>query len=118
MKSLALINRSGPQGNLDGRESLELVLASASYDTPLAVFFIGDSLYQLLPDQQAELSGAKNYSKMFGLLELYDVETIYFCAESLRQRGLSPDELLLNAEVLTQGEINEKLSQYDYVLSF
>lgn len=118
MKSLAIINQSAPHGDIGGRESLDLVLASASYDTPLALFFIGDGLWQLVPGQQPSLAGAKNYSKTFGLLELYDVDTIYLCEQSLAQRGLEADDLLLDGELLSPAAINDKLSQFDHVLSF
>ena len=118
MKSLAIINSRPPHGDISGRESLDLVLASASYDTPLALFFVGDGLWQLQAGQQPANAGAKDFSKTLGLLELYDVEQIFFCGDSLAQRGLSADSLLVEGEVLTPAEINHKLSQFEHVLSF
>lgn len=118
MKSLAIVNHSAPHGTSNGRESLDLVLASASYDTPLGVFFVGDGVWQLMPGQQSELAGAKNYSKTFGLLEMYDVEDIYFCGHSLEERGLTEDDLLIEGLVLQPGELTDKLSQFDHVLSY
>ncbi|NRA56284.1 MAG: sulfurtransferase complex subunit TusC [Gammaproteobacteria bacterium] len=118
MKNLAVINSSAPYGTSNYRESIDLLLANASYDRPVALFFVGDGLYQLLKDQAPASNGAKDISKMFGLLGLYDIEDIYFCQQSLTERNLDPQSLLIVGEVLTPQQWFAQLARYDQVVNF
>jgi len=118
MKNLAVINSSAPYGCSNYRESIDLLLANASYDRPVALFFVGDGLYQLLNNQAPETIEAKDISKMFGLLDLYDIEDIYFCQQSLTQRNLDPQSLLVEGEVLSPQQWFAQLARYDQVVNF
>ncbi|NRA71741.1 MAG: sulfurtransferase complex subunit TusC [Gammaproteobacteria bacterium] len=118
MKTLAVLNSSAPFGNDNFRESIDLLLANASYDRPVALFFYGDGLYQLIPNQQPVQVDAKDISKMFGLLDLYDIEDIFICQHSLQERHLDAGSLIIDGQVLNSVDWLAKLSQYDQVVSF
>jgi len=118
MKNLAVINSSAPYGRSNYRESIDLLLANASYDRPVALYFTGDGLYQLVKNQTANAIDAKDISKMFGLLDLYDIEDIYFCQQSLIERNLDPNNLLITGEVLTSQQWFTKLASSDQVVNF
>ena len=118
MKDLAIINSTAPFGNINYRESLDMLLANASFDRPVALFFSGDGLYQIMATTNAKLTGNKDLSKTYGLLDLYDIEQIYFCADSLRVRNITPQQLILAGEVLTATQWFEKLSQFEQVINF
>jgi tRNA 2-thiouridine synthesizing protein C len=118
MKTLAVINSSAPYGSSNYRESLDLLLANASYDRPVALFFFGDGLYQLLDNQAPEVISAKDTSKMFGLLDLYDIEQIYFCQQSLNERNINPDTLIVEGEILAPAKWFATLATFDQVVNF
>lgn len=118
MKSLAIINQTAPFGVNNYRESLDMVLANASYDRPVALFFQDDGVFQLLKNTQAELTGNKDLSKTYGLLELYDIEDVYVCSESLAERGLTQDNLNVDAITMSPQQWLEKLATFDQSLSF
>ncbi len=94
------------------------MLANASYDRPVALFFYGDGLYQLISNQAPDAIAAKDISKMFGLLDLYDIEYVFFCQQSLAQRNIDSARLIINGETLDQADWFEKLNAFDQVVSF
>lgn len=118
MKTLAVINSSAPYGNHNYRESIDLLLANASYDRPVALFFFGDGLYQLLNNQTPGAIASKDIGKMYGLLELYDIEEVYFCLQSLTERHIDKSSLIIDGKDLDQGEWFERLATFDQVVNF
>jgi len=118
VKSLAIINKSAPFGGISYRESLDMALANASYDRPIAIFFSDDGLFQLHQGTDGTLTGNKELSKTFGLLEMYDVEEIYFCQQSLTARGLSDQDLIIDGQCLTPSQWFAKLTQFDQLITF
>lgn len=79
-----------PHGTAAGREGLDALLATSALTDDLAVFFIADGVFQLLPGQKPDAVLARDYIATFKLLGLYDIEQCWVCAASLRERGLDP----------------------------
>ena len=119
MKSVAFIFRSAPHGSSAGREGLDALLATSALSDDIGVFFIGDGVLQLQPDQQPEQVLARNHIATFRVLPLYDIEACFLCAESVRERGLPPDNRwVIDVEMLEPDALGEKLKYYDTVLTF
>ena len=55
---------------------------------------------------------------MLKLFDLYDIEQVFVCADSLAQRGLGQADLVIAAERLEPAEIKLKLHQASKLLSF
>ncbi|MFA3792242.1 sulfurtransferase complex subunit TusC [Aliiglaciecola sp. SL4] len=117
MKSLAIINQSGPITNNAGQESVDLVLASASFGQDVSVFFVDDGVFQLLNTQKPEELAHKHFAKSFGAFEFYDVENIFVCKESLQKRGLEKAQLNVSCQLLTQTELNAQLQKSDNIIT-
>ena len=118
MQSLAIINQTAPFGNNNYRESLDMLLANASYDRPVALFFQGDGVYQLLSNTKASLTGNKDLTKTYGLLALYDIEEVFVCSDSLQLRNIDADSLSIDVLSLDNAQWFEKLASYDQSMSF
>ncbi|MCG3865374.1 MULTISPECIES: sulfurtransferase complex subunit TusC [unclassified Photobacterium] len=118
MNSLGFIFRTSPHGNNSGREGLDAVLASSAYTEALALYFIDDGVFQLLKQQQPQAILSRDYIATFKMLELYDVENIYVNAESLHARGLTTDDLIIDAIVCDQTQLIEKMHQCRQLLTF
>jgi tRNA 2-thiouridine synthesizing protein C len=98
------------------RESLDLIFALAAVDHQVSVIFGGDAVYQLIKaDDSAELM-VKDVRRSFKLFELYDIEDLYICADSLRQRKLQANELLLDVKPLDCAELSQLLSSQQHVI--
>ncbi|MBS0848302.1 sulfurtransferase complex subunit TusC [Citrobacter sp. JGM124] len=119
MKRIAFVFHSSPHGTSAGREGLDALLATSALSDDPGVFFIGDGVLQLLPDQQPERVLARNHIATFRVLPLYDIESCFLCATSARERGLSQDtQWVIDVDMLELDGLHEKLSQYDTVLTF
>lgn len=118
MKSLGFVFSNAPHGTSSGREGLDAVLATSAYSEDLNLFFIADGVFQLLKNQQPEQILCRDYIATFKMLELYDIENIYVCRQSLAERGIDESELLIDTEVLEPGAITAKLQQCQRILSY
>ena len=117
-KKLLFIIRHSPYGNLLARESLDAVLATSVYEQALSVLFLDDGVFQLLTQQTTESNTQKNISKLLSAFPLYDINTVFVCQSSLRQRGLDTTALCLAAQPLNSDEIQTFMKQQDQLICF
>lgn len=119
MRRVAFVFRSAPHGSSAGREGLDALLATSALSDDPGVFFIGDGILQLQPEQHPEQILARDYIATFRVLPLYDIESCFLCAASARERGLAVESnWVIEVAALEPDALREKLSQYDVVLTF
>ncbi len=118
IKKFMFINRKAPYGTIYALESLEVVLISAAFDQDVSLVFSDDGVFQLKKDQDPESIGMKNFSRTYRALEGYDVEKLYVDKESMEERGLTEDDLLVDVEMLSKEELGNLMNEQDVVLSF
>lgn len=118
MNSIGFVFKTSPHGSNSGREGLDAVLASSAYTEDLALYFLGDGVFQLLKHQQPQAILSRDYIATFKMLELYDIENVYVCAQSLSVRGLCSDDLLIDVIVLEKQTLVEQLHQCQQLLTF
>jgi len=117
VKRFMYVNRRAPYGTIYALECLEVVLITAAFEQFESLVFIDDGVFQLKKDQDTTGIGMKNFSKTYRALDDYDVERIYVEKESLEARGLTADDLVIPAEILTTDELREIMAQQDVVFS-
>ena len=71
-----------------------------------------------MPNQQAELAGSKDYVSVFKAFELYEIETILACKQSLVALGIKQQELAIDVQVAEADAISKALVHADEVLVF
>jgi len=119
MKSVAFVFNSAPHGASAGREGLDALLAMSALTEEIGVFFLGDGVFQLLANQRPGDILARDYIATFRVLPLYDIEQLWLCAASLRERGLSAsNSFILDAQPLEPDALRECLHRYDVVMTF
>ncbi|HIB0147014.1 TPA: sulfurtransferase complex subunit TusC [Escherichia coli] len=119
MKRIAFVFSTAPHGTTAGREGLDALLATSALTDDLAVFFIADGVFQLLPGQKPDAVLARDYIATFKLLGLYDIEQCWICAASLRERGLYPQTpFVVEATPLEADALRRELANYDVILRF
>ncbi|MEQ9948486.1 sulfurtransferase complex subunit TusC [Pectobacterium aroidearum] len=119
MKRVAFVFTHSPHGSASGREGLDALLAMSALTEEIGVFFIGDGVLQLLPQQQPDQILMRNYIATFGVLPLYDIDSCYLCEASVHQRGLNIDtDWVLDVELLAPEAWRSKLASYHSILSF
>jgi tRNA 2-thiouridine synthesizing protein C len=117
-KRILIVCRKAPYGNSLAREALDIALATSVFDQTLALLFMGDGVWQLMPGQDSMGIPNKNHSKQLSALPLYDVNDIYIDSEALAHRKLDADTLILPAKPLATKDIGQFIDSFDTVLSF
>ena len=117
---LAFLFRTAPHGNAISREGLDALLASTAFcdEEEIGVFFIDDGVLNLLDGQNPELLLQKDFIRTFKLLDLYDIEQRFVCADSLDQYNLQAEQLIISAEKIDRTSLINKLSQAEKVFTF
>ena len=72
----------------------------------------------LLDGQNPELLLQKDFIRTFKLLDLYDIEQRFVCADSLDQYNLNTEQLIISAEKIDRTSLINKLSQAEKVFTF
>lgn len=117
---LAFLFRTAPHGNAVSREGLDALLAATAFcdEEDIGVFFIDDGALNLLDGQNPELLLQKDFIRTFKLLDLYDIEQRFVCADSLDQYNLQAEQLIISAEKIDRTSLINKLSQAEKVFTF
>ena len=117
---LAFLFRTAPHGNAISREGLDALLAATAFcdEEEIGVFFIDDGILNLLDGQNPELLLQKDFIRTFKLLDLYDIEQRFVCADSLDQYNLQAEQLIISAEKIDRTSLINKLSQAEKVFTF
>ena len=117
---LAFLFRTAPHGNAISREGLDALLAATAFcdEEDIGVFFIDDGVLNLLDGQNPELLLQKDFIRTFKLLDLYDIEQRFVCADSLDQYNLNTEQLIISAEKIDRTSLINKLRQAEKVFTF
>ena len=117
---LAFLFRTAPHGNAISREGLDALLAATAFcdEEEIGVFFIDDGVLNLRDGQNPELLLQKDFIRTFKLLDLYDIEQRFVCADSLDQYNLQTEQLIISAEKIDRTSLINKLSQAEKVFTF
>ena len=117
---LAFLFRTAPHGNAISREGLDALLAATAFcdEEEIGVFFVDDGVLNLLDGQNPELLLHKDFIRTFKLLDLYDIEQRFICADSLDQYNLHAEQLIISAEKIDRTLLINKLSQAEKVFTF
>ena len=110
--------RKPPYGSSAGEEALEAILASSVFEPTLTVLFEGDGVLLLLAGQQADALGARDLAANWTALPVYDVEDLRVHEPSLRQRGLSRADLILDVVLVDDAQMAALIAQADQILGF
>ena len=118
VKKFMYVNRRAPYGTVYALESLEVVLIGAAFDQDVSVVFIDDGVFEIQKGQETAEIGMKNFSPTYRALEMYDVEKLYVSKESLAERGLTEDDILVDVEVLPDSRIADLMDEQDVIFTF
>jgi tRNA 2-thiouridine synthesizing protein C len=116
-KRFLYVNRKAPYGTVYAIEVLEMILIAAMFEQDVHVAFLDDGVYQLRKGQTPAVLEMKDFSKTYRALEDYGVEKIYLEKESMEERGLTTDDLVIPAAVLERKDMISLMDSMDVILS-
>lgn len=115
-KKIAIVNTQSSFNTPVARESVDLALIFGAFDHQVSVFFIENAVYQLIKGQNPESLDGKDFLATMKAFELYDIEQVLCCSDSLSERAIDPAGLINDVELAGSGQIAELLHQFDHVL--
>lgn len=118
---LAFIFTQPPFGTAISREGLDALLAASAFcaEDEIAICFLNDGVFNLLPQQQPTHILQKDHISTFKLIDLYELNECFICEESITQRGLRSAEWILpNAKITTQTDLFAILAHAEKILTF
>lgn len=117
---LAFLFRTTPHGTAQSREGLDALLAATAFcdEDDIGVFFLDDGIFNLLSNQNPERLLQKDFIRTFKLLDLYEIEHRFICAESLQKWGIEEEQLVISAQKIDRTTLFAKLNQAEKLLTF
>jgi len=115
---VAIIMRKAPYGSVYTAEGFRTIMGVAVFELDISVVFADDGVYALVKDQRPDKLDMKPLGDGFPMLEDFGVSKFYVHDKSLAERGLSADDLVVPAQVVSSAEVAEILEANGKVLPF
>ena len=117
-KKIFCVIQQGPYGNSRGKEALDFILAAAAIEQPINIAFINDGIWQLKTQQDVSVIGEKSFTDTYKALPLYGIQNIFVTKESLNERQLTFNDLIIPVTIITQTKLAELFNQQDIIITF
>jgi tRNA 2-thiouridine synthesizing protein C len=116
-KTLTFLARQAPYGSSKPKACQDMVLSASVFEQDINYVFMDDGVYQLLKHQRPDGIPAKNVSAALTALELYGVTNVFVDIDSLQERGLAAEDLLLVVELCDSARICDLIHASDMVFA-
>lgn len=114
-KRFLFLQRRSPAEGQRAFEALDAALTAAAFDQSVRLLFLDDGVWQLKRGQQA--SDGRNPMALLGGLDVYDVVTPPMVeAESLQERGLREEDLMIPVALVWRRQVPEILEECELSL--
>jgi tRNA 2-thiouridine synthesizing protein C len=115
-KRFLFLNRHPPHNGGYAAEMLDIALIAASFDQQVHLAFLDDGVFQLVRGQRPDAIGRRDFAAQFFDLAEYDIDQVWVERESLDERGLSEEALMIPATVVPRTELVALMSEADVVI--
>lgn len=115
-KSYLIVCDRPPYSSYAMFECLDMAMSAAAFDMPVEVLLRGDGVYAALQGQSPSELKQKDLSKRLSALEIYGVDAIYVCRESLDDRKLAPDGLVASVQLMDPAQVSAITARADLVV--
>ncbi|AEG00093.1 sulfurtransferase complex subunit TusC [Methylomonas methanica] len=116
MKRYLFVMRHLPHVSSHVQETLDQILTTAAFDQSVAVLFLDDGVFQLKTRQDSQVMVLKNTAAIFTALELYEIKDVFVEAESLADRGVGLDDLILPVRTIPRADVNALIRCQDVIV--
>jgi tRNA 2-thiouridine synthesizing protein C len=116
--TVAVLLRKAPYGTVYTAEGLRSILGIGVFEMDVTVVCVDDGVYALVKDQDPAELDMKPLGAAFPSLPDFGVERFYVHDRSLSERGLTPDDLVIDAESVDDAGVAKLLESSKIVLPF
>ncbi len=118
MNKVAVLLRKPPYGSVYTAEAFRTIMGIAVFELDICVVFVDDGVFALVKEQHPEKLDMKPLGDGFPMLKDFNVNRFVIHDQSLAERGLKPEDLVLEAELADSAKIAQILGEYEKVLPF
>ena len=118
MEKVVVMLRKAPYGSVYTAEAFRTIMGIAVFEMDICVVFIDDGVFSLVKDQNPEKLDMKPLGDGFPMLKEFNVNRFVVHDESLSERGLTVDDLVLDVELANSSQVSEIIKDYGRVLPF
>lgn len=118
MNKVIVLLRKAPYGSVYSAEAFRTIMGIAVFEMDICVAFIDDGVYTLIKDQNPEKLDMKPLGDGFPMLKDFNVERFVVHEGSLAERGFSPSDLVVDAEIVDDAGFAAIINEYQRVLPF
>lgn len=115
---VAMLMRKAPYGSVYPAEGFRAMMGVAVFELSLCVVFLDDGVFSLLKGQDPSALDMKPLGEGFASLPDVGITEFYVHDQSLAERGLRAEDLVLQAKVVSGAEIDGILAGCSAVLPF
>ncbi len=111
-----LVLRSMPFDGLQVQEAIEQLLTLAAFEQAASVLFLEDGVWVLKQGQQPRPLGYKNLHGLVQSLDLYDIGPLWVEKESLLERGLTEEDLIVPVKTIERSHVPRLMAKHEHLL--
>lgn len=116
--TVAVVMRRAPYGSVYSAEGFRSIMGIGVFEMDVSVIFVDDGVYVLVQGQDPAALDMKPLGDGFPMLEDFGIRKFYVHDQSLAERGLTPEDLVMKVEILDSSSIADLLETSGMVLPF
>lgn len=117
-QKVAILMRKAPYGSVYTAEGLRSIMGIGVFELDISVIFVDDGVYALVKGQNPAALDMKPLGDSFPMLSEFGVTRFYVHEPSLRERGLTPADLVMEVELLDDEGVARALRESGVILPF
>ena len=110
--------RKAPYGSVYTAEGFRSTMGIGVFEMDISVVFVDDGVYALVKGQNPAGLDMKPLGDGFPMLEDFGVSKFYVHGRSLEERGLTPDDLVMDVEIVDDAGVSAVMASSGLVLPF
>ncbi len=115
---VAILMRKAPYGTVYTAEGLRTLMGIGVFEMDISVLYVDDGVYALVKGQDPQALDMKPLGDAFPALVDFGVTKFYAHDESLAERGLTREDLVLDVQVVDGAKIAEIMASCGKVVPF
>lgn len=107
-----------PYGTVYAAEAIRTIMGLAAFEVNVEILFIHDGVFVALKDQKPKNVEMKSLGDILPNLKEMDIKNFYVYEESLTERNITMDQLVMDVKLCNADNIEQLLDQYDHIIPF
>ena len=116
--TVAVLMRKAPYGSVYTAEGFRSMMGIGVFEMDVNVVFVDDGVYALVKGQNPEALDMKPLGDGFSMLPDFGVTKFYVHDQSLSERALTADDLVIDVEIVNDADVARLLESSGIVLPF